>query len=123
MQLNNNCDYHKLWCFSMLRPRKSNSVEIVWSSNFTINERIYACILEGTRADGGARESRNGQKNDNNNNKNKNSGRRKVKGKRLPLTFPRLAPVSPFFSPRSRHAVGFSRRGFRVRHDYPEKFC
>ena len=42
--------------------------------------------------------------------KTKTVGRRKVNGKRLLFTFPRLAPVSFRFSPRSRRAVGFSRR-------------
>jgi len=68
-----------------------------------------------------------GKKNDNNNNKNrnKNSGRRKVKGKRLPLTFPRLAPVSfRFFLLALATLLVFRVEiGFRVRHDYREKFC
>ena len=93
----------------MLRPRKSNSVEIVWSSNFTINERIYACILEGPRADGGARESRNGQKNEQK--QKQKQWQKKSQGQTFALDdSPPSTSLFPFFSPRSRHAVGFSRR-------------
>ena len=92
----------------MLRPHKSNSVEIVWSSNFTINERIYACILGGPRAHSGARKSRNGQKKKQQ--QQQKQWAKKSQWQTFALYVSPPTPVSFRFSPHSRRAVGFSRR-------------